>query len=107
MEHFGGTYTLAENNDDFLRIKKAFNDFSNVILVLPSKSKEKSLEIVNKRVKEQLINHSLSDEQITERLELNKRMVYNETNYLLATHTFYFEDKTKEELANEIIKTCF
>ena len=104
---FGGTYTLTQNNNDFLRIKKAFNDFSNIVLVLPSKSKEKSLEVINERVKAQLVKYSLSEKQIPERLELNRRMVYDDTNYLLATHTFYFENKTKEELADEILEIVF
>ena len=78
----------------FLEIKNLISRFENVILLMPSKDKEESLVILNKRKGIEEDSHKYRD---------NKHFVNMSCNYELATLTIYTKDKTPNQIVDEII----
>jgi hypothetical protein len=100
---FGGTYSFYEDPAMLHRAKIALKDFRHVFLILPCRNKEASLNIVNGRVRKQCEHYGISREQVDSRLEMNRKMIYGASNSELCTHRFFYDDKTADDLAVEII----
>lgn len=91
---FGAGHSIYENKAMFLEIKNLISRFENVILLMPSKDKEESLVILNKRKGIEEDSHKYRD---------NKHFVNMPCNYELATLTIYTKDKTPNQIVDEII----
>lgn len=92
---FGAGHSIYE--DEILRsqMKKMCTQFKNIILLLPSKDKAKSREILAERRKIKLGSHKDQD---------NWHFITAENNYEIATNILYEENKTPEDISREIMK---
>ena len=92
---FGAGHSIYE--DEILRsqMKKMCSQFKNIILLLPSKDKAKSREILAERRKIKLGSHKDQD---------NWHFITAENNYEIATNILYEENKTPEDISREIMK---
>ena len=91
---FGAGHSIYENVAMFLEMKSLISRFNNVILLIPSKDKEESVDILNKR--KGIKSGSKQDFD-------NRHFVDMPCNYELATTTVYTKDKLPEQIINEII----
>lgn len=73
-------------------------NFNNVILMIPSKDKNESLQILNERVRKR--NKSVSEGTLND----NKHFIFNDSNYKLATIVEYTKGKTIDDISNDLIK---
>lgn len=92
---FGAGHSIYE--DEILRsqMKKMCSQFKNIILLLPSKDKAKSREILAERRKIKLGSHKDQD---------NWHFITAENNYEIATNILYEENKKPEDISREIMK---
>jgi len=99
---FGAGHSVYEEPDLFQRVEKALKPYSFVIHILPSPDVDRSVEIVNKRFSDLLINEvgKIDDEL----LELNEHFVRHPSNGLLAKKTFYTEGKSAKATVQEILE---
>ena len=82
------------------RAKQIFAPYPNVVLILPSKNVEESLELLLNQVRNHgLKGGTLSDEQI---IKDNRVFLENPSNYELAKFIVYTRDKTPGETHDEI-----
>ena len=88
---FGAGHSVYEDDEMFKEAKKLLTDFKNVILLLPSKDIEESLEFL----KEQR-------NVIDDTLEINKHFIMHHSNYDLCNHIIYVKNKSKDDVVNEI-----
>lgn len=95
---FGAGHSVYENPLMFYEMQKLVKKFNNVILMIPSKDKNESLQILNERVRKR--NKSVSEETLND----NKHFIFNDSNYKLATIVEYTKDKTIDDISNDLIK---
>ena len=76
-------------------MRKMCVQFKNIILLLPSKDNEKSRKILAERRKIKLGSHRDQD---------NWHFITSPNNYELATNTLYEENKTPEDITQEILQ---
>ncbi|MBM3150051.1 MAG: shikimate kinase [Chloroflexi bacterium] len=82
------------------RAKQIFAPYPNVVLILPSKNVEESLELLLNQVRNHgLKGRTLSDEQI---IRDNRFFLENPSNYELAKFIVYTRGKTPGETCDEI-----
>ncbi len=89
---FGGGTTVCEYEFNFERIESALAPYSNVVLLIPSKDKKESLDIIYKRMNVKPNGFNMLE-----------YFVSNEAPYRLAKHTVYIKDKTPEQVCNEVL----
>lgn len=89
----GAGHSVYEDEALFLRVKNAFADYENIILLMPSFDREESITIINER------ENWLLD--ITP--NINMHFINHHSNYDLAKFTVYTKDKTPEETCSEIL----
>lgn len=99
---FGGGLSVYENKIQLQEVSQLLKPYQ-VFLLLPSKNKKESIEILNLRMKEEDYQEYFSKEDIDSRKKLNKLFVNHKSNQILAKNTFYTKNKTPEETCNEII----
>jgi len=99
---FGGGLSVYENENYLKQVSELLKPF-NVILLLPSKNKEESIEILSSRMKEKEYKDYFSEEDIEARKKLNQLFVSHPSNQVLAKNTFYTKNKTPEKTCIEII----
>ena len=87
---FGAGHSVYNDREIFERVKSMLKPFKNIILLLPDKEEEKSLEIMRKR--------STGDTRD------NKKFIKSSCNRELATITIYCDDRQTIEIAEEIIQ---
>ena len=81
----------------FFEMKKLITRFSNVVFLIPSEDKEKSMEILNNRINKR-------DENISKATADNKRFIERSNlNSQLASIIMYTQNKTPSEVAEELI----
>ncbi len=98
---FGAGHSVYEDPKLFSRVEKVLKPIENVIQILPSPDLDRSVEIVNKRFADLLINEvGKTDDEL---LQLNEFFVRHPSNHLLAKKTIYTENKKPVEIADEII----
>ncbi|MGB2964843.1 MAG: shikimate kinase [Anaerolineales bacterium] len=98
---FGAGHSVYEDPELFARVEKALKPIKHVILILPSPDLDRSVEIVNQRFSEMLIQEVGKVDP--ELLSLNEHFVRHPSNSILAKKTIYTEDQTVEETCQEII----
>lgn len=92
---FGAGHSIYEDETLRKQMKKMCSQFKNIILLLPSKDKEKSREILAQRRKIKLGSHKDQD---------NWHFITAVNNYELATTILYEENKKPEDISMEIMK---
>ena len=96
---FGGSDTITSTNEDSEELKSMLREFKNVVLLLPSKDKKYSEQILERRV-----TH-LVDESMGKFLKFVNRQLLQDGFYEeVVTSTVYTESKTPEEVAYEILE---
>ena len=98
---FGAGHSVYEDPALFDRIEKALKPYNYVFLILPSPDLDRSVEIVNRRFSELLVNEvGKIDEEL---LALNEHFVRHPSNAQLAKKTFYTEGKSARQTVGEIL----
>ena len=99
---FGAVHSVYEDDALFQRVHKALQPFKYVIQILPSPDLDRSVEIVNQRFSEMLINEvGKTDPDL---LALNEYFVRHPSNSLLAKKTFYTEDRPAKKTCQAILE---
>ncbi len=94
---FGAGHSIYENPIMFFEVKKLITSFSNVVFLIPSEDKEKSMEILNKRINKM-------DGNIPKTTADNKHFIERSNlNSQLASIIMYTQNKTPSEVAEELI----
>lgn len=88
IHDFGAGHSVYEDPKLFEEVKKALDDYINVVLLLPSPDKERSRKILFKR----------------KGFEFNYLFIDNPSNEKLAKIVIYTEGKTEEDVCNEILE---
>jgi len=98
---FGAGHSVYEDQDLFQRVAKVLKPYKYVIQILPSPDLDRSVEIVNQRFSELLINEVGKIDQ--ELLQLNEHFVRHPSNGLLAKKTFYTEGLSSKKTSQAIL----
>ena len=98
---FGAGHSVYEDQELFERVEKALKPFQYVFLILPSPDPDRSVEVVNQRFSELLINEVGKIDN--ELLALNEHFVRHPSNDLLAKKTFFTEGKSAKATVQEIL----
>jgi shikimate kinase len=98
---FGAGHSVYEDEELFQRVQKALLPFQYVILILPSPDLDRSVEIVNQRFSQLLINEVGKIDP--ELLALNEHFVRHPSNSLLAKKTFYTEGRSAKKTCQAIL----
>ena len=86
---FGAGHSVYRSKEIFEKVKKLLSNFDNVILLLPSKDIEESIDIMAKR--------STGD------YSTNREFILSPCNKELATMTVYGNNRKPEEIAKDIL----
>ncbi len=97
---FGAGHSVYDDQELFQRIEKALKPHKFVIQILPSPDIDRSVEIVNQRFSEMLINEVGKIDP--ELLALNEHFVRHPSNALLAKKTVYTERRSIKATCQEI-----
>ena len=98
---FGAGHSVYEDPELFQRVEKALKPHKYVIQILPSPDIDTSVEIVNQRFSELLINEVGKIDP--ELLALNEHFVRHPSNGLLAKKTIYTEGQSIKATCQEIV----
>lgn len=98
---FGAGHSVYEDEALFQRVQKALQPYQYVILILPSQDIDRSVEVVNQRFSEMLVNEVGKVDP--ELLALNEHFVRHPSNSLLAKKTFYTEDRSAKKTCQAIL----
>jgi shikimate kinase len=94
---FGAGHSVYEDQTLFRRVDQALKPYQFVFLILPSPDLDRSVEIVNERFSQLLLEEVGKVDP--ELLDLNEHFVRHPSNHLLAKKTFYTEGRS-------VLKTC-
>ncbi|UTW66013.1 hypothetical protein KFE94_15340 [bacterium SCSIO 12643] len=100
----GATDTYCCSPKRYTELKQIFDALNNVFLLLPSKNSQKSENILAKRLKIRYENHPFKEMVLQSYLDKNMEFINSFSQYLLAKHIVYLEDKTIDEICSEIIE---
>lgn len=98
---FGAGHSVYDDRELFQRIEKALKPHKFVIRILPSPDIDRSVEIVNQRFSDMLINEVGKIDP--ELLALNEHFVRHPSNELLAKKTIYTEGKSINATCQEML----
>ena len=98
---FGAGHSVYEDETLFQRVQEALRPYQYVILILPSPDLDRSVEIVNERFSELLVNEVGKVDP--ELLDLNEHFVRHPSNHLLAKETFYTEGRSAQKTTQAIL----
>ena len=90
---FGAGHSIYETDNLRKQMQLMCEEFSNIILLLPSEDKEESRQILIERRNIRTGSHADQD---------NWHFINAPNNYELATHIIYEKNKTPEDIALEI-----
>ncbi len=99
---FGAGHSVYEDQELFERVEKALKPHKYVFQILPSPDPDRSVEVVNQRFSELLINEVGKIDN--ELLALNEHFVRHPSNGLLAKKTFFTEGKSAKDTVQEILE---
>ena len=92
---FGAGHSVYENPDMFEELKKNLAYFNNVVLILPSSDMTESINILNERRKIPIMSELDKD---------NWHFLTFKGNEELATVIVYTNNKTPEDVSNEVLE---
>lgn len=98
---FGAVHSVYEDEVLFQRVQKALQPYEFVIQILPSPDLDRSVEVVNQRFSELLLNEVGKID--SDLLALNEHFVRHPSNRLLAKKTFYTEDRPAKKTCQTIL----
>jgi hypothetical protein len=98
---FGAGHSVYEDEELFRRVEAALQPYLYVILILPSPDLDRSVEIVNQRFSDLLVNEVGKVDP--ELLTLNEHFVRHPSNHLLAKKTFYTEGNSPRKTCQMIL----
>jgi shikimate kinase len=90
---FGGGNSVFEFDEDLDIISNLLDNELNVFLLLPTDNYEDNLEFLNKRTGWKNTGRNV-----------NKHLLSNKSNYVLAKHIIYVKDKATQDICDEIIE---
>jgi hypothetical protein len=98
---FGASNSVYEDKDLLTQVEDALEPYPNVILLIPSRDKKESAEILKIRLTKMLTEagRSFTDELF----ELNHYFIQNPSNYQLAKRVIYTKGKSPEVIQDEIV----
>jgi shikimate kinase len=91
---FGAGHSVYEIGSHFARVKKVMEPFKNVVLLLPTQDKDKSIQILLER---------MGAEIQSEDADINEHFLKHHSNYDLAKFIVYTDGKSPEETRDEIL----
>lgn len=98
---FGAGHSVYQDEALFKRVEKALQPYQFVFLILPSADLDRSVEIVNQRFSELLVNEvGRVDPEL---LALNEHFVRHPSNHRLAKATFYTEGCSALKTCQEML----
>ena len=92
---FGAGHSIYEDNELREKMNELCSEFSNIVLLLPSKNKDESRRILLGR--RNILKGSNQDKD-------NWHFITAPNNEELATYTLYEEEKTLEEIMSELLE---
>lgn len=95
---FGAGHSIYESQELFNRVQSILSTYSNVVLILPSEDKEKSIQILNERTSDLIGSYGQG-------FNWNEYFIHHPSNYKLAKHIVYTKGKTPQETCDEILRT--
>jgi len=97
----GASNSVYEDKGLLAQVEHVLEPYPNVILLIPSRDKKESAEILKDRLTRMLTKEGkpFSDELF----ELNEYFLQQSSNYQLAKRVIYTKDKTSEVIQDEII----
>jgi hypothetical protein len=98
---FGASNSVYDDKDLLAQVEHALEPYPNVILLVPSRDKKESAEILKIRLTEMLTEagQSFTDELF----ELNDYFIQHPSNYQLAKRVIYTKGKSPEVIQDEIV----
>jgi adenylate kinase family enzyme len=93
---FGAGASVYENVELFARVQQALAAYPNVVLLLPSPDPAESIRVLNERTQDLVGTFSQG-------FNWNEYFVRHPSNYALAKHVVYTQDKTPDETCDEIL----
>ncbi len=97
---FGGSDTITSTEEEKEELKSLFREFKNIVLLLPSKNKICSEQILEQR----LIELGEDERKISFLKFVNKSLFQDSFYEEVATFTVYTEGKTPEETVSEVLE---
>lgn len=92
---FGAGHSVYEDDNMFEKAKEILSKFKNIMLLLPSKDLQESIDFLVNR------NHMENDDEGNKML---KHFIEHHSNYDLCNHIIYVKDKTPDDILKEILK---
>lgn len=99
---FGAGHSVYEDEELFNRVQRVLAPYPNVILLLPSPDLDESVEILNARFGQLLMEEIGEIDQAL--FGVNEHFVKNPSNHKLATMIIYTNGKTPDETCAEILQ---
>jgi hypothetical protein len=100
----GATDSYCHNLKRMRELKSFFHDFPNIFLIMPSKNKKKSKEILNQRLYKRYEKDPLKAPVMESYMKMNEKFINSNYNRQIAKHVIYAADKSIETIAQEILK---
>jgi hypothetical protein len=91
---FGAGHTVYDSTEMLERVERAMAPYPNVFLILPSPDPETSIHVLNER---------LAVEGVWYNFDFSAHFVRHASNYKLAKHIVYTEQRTPEQCADGIL----
>lgn len=99
----GASDTHCSNFEQFKELMEVLHPFKNIFLILPSMDKQKSIDLLEKRLLKRYEHNQLKRPVLSSYLKMNQLFVQSESTRLLAKHIIYVEEKSTEEIVSEIL----
>lgn len=99
---FGAGHSVYEDQVLFRRVDQALKPYQYVFLILPSPDLDRSVEIVNERFSQLLLDEVGKVDP--ELLDLNEHFVQHPSNHLLAKKTFYTEGHSASKTCQAMLE---
>ena len=100
----GATDSYCDTLQRMRELKRFFHDFPNIFLILPSKNKKKSKEILDQRLYKRYEKDPLKAPVMESYMKMNEKFINSNYNRQIAKHVIYAADKSIETIAQEILK---
>jgi hypothetical protein len=100
----GATDSYCDNLQRMRELKSFFHDFPNIFLIMPSKNKKKSKEILDQRLYKRYEKDPLKAPVMGSYMKMNEKFINSNYNRQIAKHVIYTADKSIETIAQEILK---
>lgn len=99
----GATDAYCDEYKKYEELKALFDEYPNVFLLLPSESLFTSQQVLIQRLKKRYQSHDFKREVLQSYLDKNNEFVEKMPHYGFAKHIIYTENKTVDEICDEIL----